>query len=86
MHLRYCMYSAPMGKHPLRAMEDLGIKYQHATPQSIADQWWFWNCKVPAPLVLPPYLTELKVRAEDAVGNGLSSEMAEKIKEQEDVE
>lgn len=85
MHLRYCMYSAPMSKHPQQAMDDLGIKYQHATPQSIADQWWFWNCKVPMGMVLPCYLTVLNVKPYDAIGNGLNKELADKIADGEDV-
>lgn len=72
--------TAPKG-HPQKVMEELGITYQHATPQSISDSWWFWNCEgVPDPL--PPYLKELDI--DDPmkyVGWGLSQEDAEKIRD-----
>jgi hypothetical protein len=41
--------------HPQKRMKDLGITYVAATPQSVADQWWFWGCdNLPNPL--PEYL------------------------------
>ncbi len=83
-HLRYCMYMAPMDKHPQTVMRELGIKYQHSTPQSMADQWWFWNCEVPAPVVLPGFLSELKIKPHDAIGNGLNKAMADRIAAWED--
>lgn len=84
-HLRYDLYTAPQG-HPQTVMKNLGVRYLHATPQSIADQWWFWCCEgVPSPL--PPYLSDLGVNPHDAVGYGLSQEVADEIaafdKEQE---
>ena len=62
IHLRYSlMYGmlesekdAPTD-HPEVVMQMLGITYQHATPQPIGDQWWFWNCKN-VPNLLPPFL------------------------------
>ena len=77
MNLRFCMYRKPKG-HPQHIMRDLGVAYQHSTPQSIGDCWWFWNC-TGLPDELPDYLTELKVKPEDAIGYGLSKEMADKI-------
>jgi hypothetical protein len=57
-HLKYFMQGAPI-EHPQIVMQKLGIKYQHSTVQSYADQWWFWNCEnIPSPL--PDYLEELK--------------------------
>jgi len=62
IHLRYnCMGAKPVeGKylHPQEDMERLGITYQHATPQSIADQWWFWNCEN-LPDKLPDYISAM---------------------------
>lgn len=81
MHLRFDMrdaYEAGATDHPQQIMSDLGISYYHSTPQSIADQWWFWCCEnVPEPL--PPYLTELKVDPRDCVGQGLDNDLAESI-------
>jgi hypothetical protein len=65
-------------RHPQHVMTALGITYQHATPQSIADQWWFWNCEN-VPANLPAYLSPLKVKPHDAIGNGLSKELADAI-------
>jgi hypothetical protein len=79
MHLRYQLSRGPgdyaPDEHPEKVMKDLGITYQHATPKSVFDQWWFWNCKnVPDPL--PKYLTVLDLDPNDAVGYGLSKEDA----------
>lgn len=81
MHLRYDMYSAydaGENRHPQAVMRELGVTYQHATPQSIADQWWFWNCTgVPDPL--PEYLSELKLDPHKQIGYGLTQEDADRI-------
>jgi len=59
--------------NPQVVMKELGITYQLATSQSIADQWWFWNCEnVPDPL--PEYLKELNLTPREAIGHGLSKE------------
>lgn len=35
-------------KHPKKFMDDAGIIYSHAVPQTLGDQWWFFNCeKIP---------------------------------------
>jgi hypothetical protein len=63
MHLRFDMitaYHSGATEHPQKVMKDLGITYEDATPQSIADQWWFWNCEN-VPDTLPRYLSELNV-------------------------
>lgn len=82
MHLRYCTMAAGFGcgedRHPQTVMRELGITYQHATPQSMADQWWFWNCEN-VPAELPKYLTPLDLNPLEQVGWGLSQEDAEKI-------
>lgn len=82
MHLRYdmsfaCEKSGQHG-HPQKVMEDLGIYYQWSTPQSIADQWWFWNCDG-VPAELPEFLSELKVDPMKCIGYGLSEEKAKEI-------
>lgn len=80
-HLRYDIRAAAdagMHAHPQRVMFGLCITYQHATPQSMGDQWWFWNCEnVPEPL--PHYLTPLGIDPREAVGYGLSEDDAERI-------
>lgn len=61
-------------------MRKLGITYEHATPQSMGDCWWFWNCKnVPNPL--PAALEVLKVAPREAIGYGLSKEKAKQLEE-----
>ncbi len=82
MNLRYCLQTAHIDcgitEHPQRQMQKLEITVQHSTPQSIGDQWWFWNCEnVPDPL--PSYLTLLDVLPHDCIGFGLSKENADKI-------
>jgi len=92
-HLKYCFYAARDSKvsgnpqavmyHPQAVMEELGITYQHATPQSISDQWWFWNCEN-LPNNLPEFLSDLKISDPmEYVGRGLSKETAEKIRDYE---
>jgi len=69
-------------RHPQHVMEELGINYQHSVPQSIADQWWFFNC-VDVPDNLPGYIRKLNLDPLDQVGDGLSQQEAEKIKANE---
>jgi hypothetical protein len=82
MHLRYCVMTAGIKcnetRHPQIVMRELGIAYQHATPQSICDQWWFWNC-VDLPAGLPGYLSPLALNPHEQIGNGLSKEDADQI-------
>lgn len=76
MNLRLDLYKVT--EHAQKIMADLGITYQIATPQSISDEWWFWNCEnVPDPL--PPFLSELKITPHKAVGWGLTAEQADSI-------
>ncbi len=75
------MYAAhKVGKHAQTNMKDLGITYQHSTPQSMIDQWWFWNCEG-IPEELPDYLTEMKRDPMECIGYGLSQANAEKIRD-----
>lgn len=81
MHLRYDCYGAVESKesrHPQVVMRELGITYQHATPQSMVDQWWFWNCKG-MPVNMPQFLTPLNLNPHGQIGFGLSKEDADKI-------
>ena len=83
-HLRFdvlwSLYNNVKQDHPQKVMKELGITYQHATPQSIADQWWFWNCEN-VPEQLPPYLKVMDLNPMEQIGWGLSKEDAEKIRD-----
>lgn len=79
-HLRFSCYK--LTSHPQKVMKELGITYQHATPQSLSDQWWFWNCEN-IPEDLPDYITELGLDPMKCIGYGLSEEDAKNIKNQE---
>lgn len=84
-HLRFDMLWAPLVAHveqghPQEVMRDLGITYQHATPQSIGDQWWFWNCEnLPDPL--PAFLSVANWDPMKMIGFGLSKEDADRIRD-----
>ena len=78
-HLVYWCYGASLDgvkKHPQQVMKDLGITYKHSTPQSMVDQWQFWNCSN-IPDKLPEYIEELKVSPLDV--SGVSKELAIRI-------
>ena len=79
-HLRYLLHSDEQ-RHPQVVMKELGITYQESTPQSIADQWWFWNCKN-IPSDLPGHITQLNLDPMECVGYGLTEEMAKKIRDE----
>lgn len=82
-HLRFDMLGAfnhGETRHAQDVMKSLKITYQHATPQSIADQWWFWNCEN-LPENLPPFLEELCVNPIECVGFGLDENTAKAILE-----
>ena len=78
-HLRY-LIPRDISKHPQDAMKELGITWQHATPQSLGDQWWFWNCEN-VPEELPSYLEILDIDPMDVIGFGLMKETAENIRD-----
>lgn len=65
-------------RHPLVVMRELGITYKQETPQTMGEQWWFWNCEN-IPEVLPEYLSELTVTPSEAIGFGLTKEQSEEI-------
>lgn len=78
MHLRLSLDN-PYKDHPEYIMRRFGITYQKATPQSIGDQWWFWNCQnIPCPL--PEGFSFLDVDPEKCIGFGLSQKDADEIK------
>jgi hypothetical protein len=84
MHLRYELYNAP-SKHPQKVMQELGIVYNDAIPQSVGEQWWFLDCRdIPNPL--PSFLSELPASVIDnmrqhAVVNHLTREVDSLIRE-----
>ena len=62
-HLRYsCVgaFYAGEERHPQTVMRALGITYEKAIPQSMGDQWWFFNCK---PRVSLHFIVEMKANA-----------------------
>lgn len=84
-HLKFdclwALYNDIEQDHPQKVMCELGIKYQYSTPQSIADQWWFWNCEN-VPDKLPPFLRILDIKDPlEYVGFGLSKEEAESLRD-----
>jgi hypothetical protein len=92
-HLRFCCVAAHYEKerisdadfklgsmHAQKAMKEMGITYQHATPQSMGDQWWFWNCEN-TPDELPLFLSILNLDPMGCIGWGLSQERAEAIRD-----
>ena len=83
VHLRFdymtAGYNYNENRHAQVVMKELGIIYQMSTPQSIGDQWWFWNCEN-LPKKLPKYITILDLDPMNCIGYGLSKEMAEEIK------
>ena len=83
-HLRYdvswAAYNNVKQEHPQKVMRKLGITYQHSTPQTMGEQWWFWNC-VGVPDILPDFLTPLDLDPMEQIGWGLSKEWAEKIRD-----
>lgn len=84
-HIRYnCHPGSPL-EHPQKVMKRLGITYQYAVPQSMGDQWWFFNCEN-LPEKLPDYMDELRnyktgewLNPYDLIGYGLDKQMADAI-------
>lgn len=83
-HLKFDYLDASMvyneKRHAETVMDELGIKYQHSTPQMVYDAWWFWNCEN-IPENLPPFITAQDWSPMDKIGYGLSREVAEKIRD-----
>lgn len=70
-HLKYCMYGALLAgekRHPQEVMHELGITYEYAIPQSMADAWWLYNCQYGE---LPGFITETKCSRNHAKLNKL---------------
>ena len=86
MHLRFEYMTAQIdcneNRHAQKYMKDMGITYQHSTPQSLGDQFWFWNCEN-IPKHLPAFITELKVNPMECIGFGLNEELAKMIRDYE---
>lgn len=66
--------------HPQEIMKNLGINYEHATPQSMDDCWWFWNC-TNIPEDLPDFIVHCDRDPIDCIGWGLSESKAFELKE-----
>ena len=93
-HLRFCCMYGQMSTskenvgetrrianaHPQEAMKELGITYQHSTPQTMGSQWWFWNCGN-IPDKLPPFLEVMTLDPMKQIGWGLDKETAEAIRD-----
>jgi len=67
-------------RHAQEVMAELGITYQHSTPQSLGDCWWFWNCEN-IPEKLPKFITVFDRDPMKYIHWGLSKEDAEKIRD-----
>lgn len=53
------LYEMGINEHPQKYMKRLGITYKDSTPQSMTDEWWFFECEnVPDPF--PDCFRELK--------------------------
>jgi len=51
-------YEAGYPQHARNVMHDLGIKFGRSIPQSVGDQYWFFDCE-DLPEVLPDYIHKL---------------------------
>ena len=81
--IRYNLMSAAIKcnekRHAIEVMNDLGITYQQAVPQSMFDSWWFFNCKN-LPEKLPEFLSlKEDINPLDYVGNGIDRKLAEDL-------
>lgn len=77
-NLHYCLYGSAItgdNRHAQKAIKDLGITYEHSTPQSLYDCWQFWNCEN-VPDELPEWITEMTDGPMKYIGRGLTEEMA----------
>lgn len=66
-------------KHPRQVIKDAGITYTHAIPQTISDEWWFFNCENVMPHVEGVISTLEIDDAREYIGWGLSAKQAEEI-------
>lgn len=80
VNLTFDMYGAHLAgehRHAQVVMRELGIIYQDATPQSMGDQWWFWNCEYTCDL--PSYITMSERDPMKCIGWGLNEVNAKRI-------
>lgn len=83
VNLKFCLrtaYENGITEHPQKVMKDFKIEYQHATPQSMGDCWWFWNCEN-VPDELPVFIKTIDLNPMEMVGFGLSKIDAIKIRD-----
>ena len=84
IHLSFNYLDASIGcneqRHAEVVLKELGITYQHSTPQLMYDSWWFWNCEN-VPEKLPSFLTVQNWNPMEKIGYGLSVQDAEKIRD-----
>lgn len=66
-------------KHPREVIRDAGITYTVAIPQTIAGEWWFFNCENVQPHVEGIISTLDIDDTREYVGWGLSMEQANRI-------
>ena len=67
INLKYDYYSAidhGQHRHAIDAMYDLGIEFEHSVPQSLIDEYWFFNCSN-VPDKLPEYISILQADPRD---------------------
>jgi hypothetical protein len=81
IHLRYCYMTASLdvgeSRHAAEVMRSLGIKWQHSTPQTLGDQFWFWSCEN-IPESLPKQITIADWNPMEMIGWGYRKKMREK--------
>ena len=90
LNIRYDMMTAHFiskeTRHPQEVMEELGVSYKKAVPQTIMDQWWFFDCKgITVPEMMNyDFLALLREDPTFAVGHGLSEEDVKQLLENHD--
>ena len=63
IHLRYDVLGAHYSResrHPEVVIKELGIEYKIAIPQSMAEQWWLFDCN---DTELPSFITTMSADA-----------------------
>ena len=56
----YSLWESKNTNHPQKVINDLGITYKQAIPQSLGDQWWFIGCEN-IPEDLPAYIKKTTI-------------------------
>ena len=81
-HLRLSVGQGTPDAHAMKQMSALGITYSHSTPQSMGDQWWFWNCESEKLSIdFPDHITALDADPMKSIGFGLSKGEAREIRD-----